>query len=333
MATTRPEPRWRTVPATGDYGSPGPRPRGDLDLAAHLRTAEVDGVRLHHLDLDLDLASDGRSGTDPVFLLVHGLGGRWEHWSENVPELAEHGRVVAIDLPGFGRSGKPRSGYSVDGFADVVAGLVRQLGLPPVVVVGHSLGGLVAVRVAHRHPDLVDRVVLAGGTVQAFADVLGLRHPARQLRRRPLTVAATLFEVLTAGLPVPAPVRRLIVRLPLLRRLLLWPYLLRPADLPARSVALLVDGVGTPGVLPTVCAIARLPVGRWLADVPCPLLAVGADRDHVAPPSQLAALAEARPSAEAVMFEGAGHMLMLERAAAFNAEVVAFAAGAPRTTS
>lgn len=310
---------WRTIPAAGDYGRPGRRPRGDVDLSRHERDAAVAGSRLHYLDYG-DAGPDGR-----VFVLVHGLGGRWQHWLENVPELAEHGRVIAVDLPGFGGSRPLPAGYSIDAFADAIAELVEQLDLPPIVVVGHSLGGPVAMRLAHHHPELVEAVVLAAGTIQAFAAVLGMQQPGRVLRSRPRTVVATYVEVLTAGLPVPALVRNQTMRLPLLRRLVLWPYLHRPEALPAESVSLLVDGVGARGVLPTARAVGRLRGEQWLAQVGCPVLAIGGDHDAVAPLTELARFAEAVPGARVVVLEGTGHMVMLERADAFTAEVVRFA--------
>lgn len=308
---------WRTVPLDGDYGLPGPRPRGEVDWAQHLHTTQVAGSNLNYLDY-------GDSGPDgPAFVLVHGLGGRWQHWQENIPELAEHGRAIAVDLPGFGRSSPLPGGYSFDGFADAITELVEQLELSRVVLVGHSLGGPTVVHVARRHPELVEAIVLAAGTVQDFA--AALRSPGRSMLRRPATTLATYFEVLTAGLPTPTFVRNQIVKRPLLRRLLLWPYLHHPEALPSASVALLVDGVGAPGVLPTARAASRLRPEHWLRQVGCPVLAIGADHDAVAPLTALAEYAEAVPGARAVVLEGTGHMVMLERAGAFTAEVVAFA--------
>jgi pimeloyl-ACP methyl ester carboxylesterase len=259
-----------------------------------------------------------------VFVLAHGLGGRWQHWRENIPELAEHGRVIAVDLPGFGRSEPPQGGYSFDAFADAIADLVRQLDLPGVVFVGHSLGGPLAVRFAHRHPELVDAIILAAGTVQSFAAVLGMQ-PRYNVLRRPSTIVATYFEVLTAGLPAPAFVRSQLIRRPRLRRLFLWPYLHRPDALAPESVALLVDGVGARGVLPTARAAGNLRPGQWLTQVGCPMLAIGADHDPIAPLTELAEFAESVPTARIVVLEGTGHMVMLERASAFTAEVVNFA--------
>ena len=311
--------RWTTVPLNGDYGLPGRRPRGEVDWTRHVHTADIAGSSLHYLDY---------GDPDPerlVFVLAHGLGGRWQHWRENIPELAEHGRVIAIDLPGFGRSGPLPGGYSIDAFADAIAELLKQLNLPKVVFVGHSIGGLLAVRFANRHPDLVDAIVLAAGTVQAFVAVLGMQHVGHNLLRRPATVVATYFEVLTAGLPIPAFLRNQLIERPRLRRLFLWPYLHRPGALPPTSVALLVDGVGARGVLPTARAVGKLRPGQWLTQVSCPLLAIGADHDAIAPLTQLAELAQSVPGARTVVLEGTGHMVMLERASAFTAEVVDFA--------
>jgi pimeloyl-ACP methyl ester carboxylesterase len=310
---------WRTVPLVGDYGLPGRRPRGEVDWSRHVHTADIAGSSLHYLDY-------GDPGPDRlVFVLAHGLGGRWQHWTENIPELAEHGRVIAIDLPGFGRSGPLPGGYSIDAFADAIAELVTQLNLPKVVFVGHSLGGPLAVRFAHRHPELVDAIILAAGTVQGFAAALGMQHPGDNFLRRPVTTVATYVEVLTAGLPTPAFLRNQLINRRRLRRLVLWPYLHRPEALPTNSVALLVDGVGARGVLPTARAAGRLRPGQWLTQASCPMLAIGADHDPIAPLTALAEFAESVPSARTVVLEGTGHMVMLERASAFTAEVVNFA--------
>ena len=107
-----------------------------------------------------------------------------------------------------------------------------------------------------------------------------------------------------------------------LRRLLLWPYLHRPTVMSERSVASLVEGVGTHGVLRVARAVARMRVDRWLHEVEVPLLAIGGEHDLVAPLDQLAALARAVPAAETVVLGGVGHMVMLERPDAFTDEVL-----------
>jgi pimeloyl-ACP methyl ester carboxylesterase len=61
--------------------------------------------------------------------LIHGMGGHWQHWLETIPFLAQRGRVLAVDLPGFGRSEPLANGVSLDGLADTTAALCRAVGL------------------------------------------------------------------------------------------------------------------------------------------------------------------------------------------------------------
>lgn len=99
-----------------------------------------------------------RPGAPIVLLHCFGCSLRW--WDAMVPLLAENHRVVRIDLLGHGGSAKPKSGYEITNQADLVAGALDRLGVQGAVVVGHSLGGTVAVAVAERASELVDRVVI-----------------------------------------------------------------------------------------------------------------------------------------------------------------------------
>jgi pimeloyl-ACP methyl ester carboxylesterase len=308
-------PYLRTVAYADDYAKPASPGWRDTDWAAHERDFSLRGRRLHYLD---------HGAGEETFVLVHGMGGRWQHWLENIPDLARRGRVVALDLPGFGRSAPPRSGYSLDGFADATVALCRELELRRVVFLGHSLGGPVAIRFAVRHPELVRAIVVVAGAVDLFGDVLSVRRMPKAVRASPLTVPSTLFEVLTAGLPAPEPLRRRIAATPRLRRLVLWPYLRDPARVPSDTAALLVDGAGARGVLPTARAAAGEDTFAGMEKVRCPVLVVNADRDPVSPVSRLGGFARATAPLETVVLEHAGHMPMLERPDAFNVEVGRF---------
>ena len=310
---------WRIVPLAGDYGRPAGGTWREADWAGYEHDLAVAGSRLHYLDY-----TAGHHHGGDVFILAHGLGGRWQHWSQNIPALGERGRVIAVDLPGFGRSWPLPGRYSIEAFADAIAELCRELHLPPVVFLGHSLGGPPAVRFATRHPALTKAIVLVAGTVDVFAEALGGRHLGRILRHHPRTVASTYFEVLTAALPAPGVLRRQVSRRPALRRLLLWPYLHRPAVMPAGSVAVLLDGAGARGVLPTARAVGRLRPGEGLGQLRCPVMAIGADHDANSPLPDLAAFAGVVPAAQTVVLEGTGHMVMLERPDAFNTEITRF---------
>ena len=102
-------------------------------------------------------------GEGPPIVLVHGLGGTLHMWWGVMECLAVNHHVVAMDLRGFGRSEPGPGGFSIQQWAQDVNGLIAALELPPVTLVGHSLGALVAQQAALDKPEAVDQLVLLGG--------------------------------------------------------------------------------------------------------------------------------------------------------------------------
>ncbi|MFL5885097.1 MAG: alpha/beta fold hydrolase [Thermoleophilaceae bacterium] len=96
----------------------------------------------------------------PVVLLIHGITGSAKQWDEIVPLLAERYTVVAPDLLGHGESAKPRGDYSLGAYAAGVRDLLIALGHRRATVVGHSLGGGVAMQFAYEYPPFAERLVL-----------------------------------------------------------------------------------------------------------------------------------------------------------------------------
>jgi pimeloyl-ACP methyl ester carboxylesterase len=121
-----------------------------------------------------------RAGQGPVLLLVHGIGDSSETWRELVPLLAETHTVIAPDLLGHGRSDKPRADYSVAAFANGLRDLLEVLDVERATVVGHSLGGGVAMQFAYQYPEHCERLVLVS-TGGVGRDV----HPALRLVSMP----------------------------------------------------------------------------------------------------------------------------------------------------
>jgi pimeloyl-ACP methyl ester carboxylesterase len=113
-------------------------------------------------DLSLHCYIAGPEGA-PALLLVHGLGDEADTWRRVLPALAERYRVVAPDLPGFGRSSAPRRAGSAAFYARTLAGLMGALGLARVTAVGHSGGAMIAQRLALGAPQLVERLALVSG--------------------------------------------------------------------------------------------------------------------------------------------------------------------------
>ncbi len=114
---------------------------------------DLDGVRTHY---------ESR-GEGPPVVLVHGLGGSLHAWYGVMENLALHHHVIALDLPGHGRSEAGSGGFSVERWATHVEALLSALEIPPVTLVGHSLGSLGAQQLALRNAELVDALVLLGG--------------------------------------------------------------------------------------------------------------------------------------------------------------------------
>jgi pimeloyl-ACP methyl ester carboxylesterase len=146
-------------------------------LGLEERRAEIAGVDLRYFT----------GGEGVPLLLVHGLGGSAANWVELVASAAGRYRVIVPDLPGHGGSARAQAGSGMTDFADVVAGLLEHEDTGAVLVAGHSFGGLVALRLAQRRPELVRGLLLAApagiatGTrvVQWAVLVVGLLRPGR----------------------------------------------------------------------------------------------------------------------------------------------------------
>ena len=110
----------------------------------------------------------------PVVLLVHGITSSSATWEPVIPDLARHAHVIAPDLVGHGASDKPRADYSLGGFATGLRDLLERLGHDRVTVVGHSLGGGVAMQFAYQYYAQCERVALvaSGGLGREISWVL-----------------------------------------------------------------------------------------------------------------------------------------------------------------
>ena len=116
------------------------------------------------------------AGSGPALLMLHGIGDSSETWRELLPTLARTHTVIAPDLLGHGRSDKPRADYSVAGYANAMRDLLSVLGIDRATVIGHSLGGGVAMQFAYQYPERCERLVLVatGGICREVNPLLRL---------------------------------------------------------------------------------------------------------------------------------------------------------------
>ena len=154
-------------------------------------------------------------GSGPVVLLVHGLGATMGVWDDVVDVLAGRCTVITLDLPGHGGSGPPAGDYSLGAYACVLRDLLDALGHERATIVGHSLGGGVAMQFCYQFPERVDRVVLvaSGGLGREISPWLraatlpGAALALRVAASRPVHWCGDRLRRLTAPRADPAPAR------------------------------------------------------------------------------------------------------------------------------
>lgn len=123
---------------------------------------EVKKARLAD-DLMIAYVDQGDPSLPPsrTIILIHGLGSYLKAWNKNIPELSKNYRVIAIDLPGYGKSGKTPHPGSMSWYAQSVVKLMNHLGLEKAWIGGHSMGGQIAMVMALIHPEKVEGLILA----------------------------------------------------------------------------------------------------------------------------------------------------------------------------
>ncbi|MBF5043233.1 MULTISPECIES: alpha/beta fold hydrolase [Myxococcaceae] len=262
-------------------------------------------------------------GRGTPLVLLHGLGGSHLNWLPSAPLLAAHGRVLALDLVGFGRTPPAGRSVGVEGQRQMLHRYLTEVVREPAVLVGNSFGGLIALAQAAEAPRTVAGLVLVS-PAQRPAPQTRL-HPTQLLRLALHTLpglgefllwwdgrrggARKLFlDVLTLGC---ADVRRV------------------PAEVVEQNVALIAE------------RMARMPVGHaasylqatrslllallrrrrfeaWVRGVQAPTLLVHGREDRLVPLAFSEALAAQRPDWEFAPLEDVGHVPQMEQAEAFT---------------
>src|SRR5215469_16596716 len=128
----------------------------DVEFASHY--LDIEGIRTHYLE----------AGSGPTLVLIHGGGAgadTWGNWRGCIPVYAQHFRVVAVDMVGFGKTDKPdpaHFGYTQQDRNTHMIGFIEKLNVGTVNIIGNSMGGATTLGVAMRRPDLVRKMVLMG---------------------------------------------------------------------------------------------------------------------------------------------------------------------------
>jgi len=277
----------------------------------------ADGLRAERIVLHGNHVSFLRAGEGPPLLLLHGIAGSYETWAPLIPALSEDFTVIAPDMLGHGNSAKPRGDYSLGAYAAGVRDLMLALGFDSATVVGHSLGGGVAMQFAYQFPMHTDRLGLVssgglGDDVNFFLRAATL--PGAELVLPLITKAwvtgtgRTIAGWLGAvGLNPGSDVTEI-----------------------ARGYASLADPEARAAFLSTARSVIDHRGQRvsardrlYLADA-IPTTIVWGERDRIIPVSHAHAAAEEMPGSELTVFDDAGHFPHLDRPLPFTRGLTRF---------
>jgi len=248
--------------------------------------ATVDGVRLRYID----------RGQGPTVVLIHGFSSSLDIWTDVAEKLAAHHRVIALDLKGFGYSGRPEGDYSPPAQADLVWKLLDQRGVDDIAVVGHSWGASVALAMVLERPRKVRRVALYSAYV--YEDQV----PSFLRWARVGGIGEVLFSLYYR--------QRLADRVALAYH--------DTSYVTADRIARVEHEFGRPGATAAALAAARgqryEDVERRYPTIDQPVLLLWGENDRVTPIAFAQRLVRELPDAHLMEIAGCGHIPMIEAA-------------------
>jgi pimeloyl-ACP methyl ester carboxylesterase len=244
-------------------------------------------------------------GSGPPIVLIHGMGASLEYWRYTTGALVDRYRVLSIDLPGCGFSERGPVIPTLEEAADLIVGLLDVLAIDRASFVGNSMGGLVVLETALRHPARVDRLILSnsaglGREISLFWRLAALPRIGNALiefNRRSALGGGPNFFFDPRGEPENV------------KRCRAWA--VRP-DLTATIVAAARQGLDLGGQRPTISRVHRL------TELQAPTLIVWGARDWVIPWHHGKRAQSLIPNCQFVLLEDCGHCPQLERPVEFN---------------
>lgn len=247
------------------------------------------------------------AGSGHPLLLIHGLPFHKGMWKPQMAALSRKSRVIALDLPGFGESGVPRGDASMPRYADLLAGFCKALGLGPVVLAGHSMGGYIALEFAARHAPLLRGLVMVAS--RAIADTAEVASNRRVMAERLKTESADFVAEAMLPKMLAADNRDLDLR---------------------RQVRELMEPLRPEGIAHAQLAIAtRRDFSAKLREIGTPALVVAGEKDMVAPFEEAGIMAANFRQGRLEVVGSAGHMVSWEQPKAVNAAIEKWMTGLP----
>ncbi len=243
-------------------------------------------------------------GGDRVLVLLHGVSGRAEVWRPLLPALAASGRrVLAWEMPGYADPSEPPC-TDFDGWRAALAEALDEAGVARCALLGHSLGGMIALDFAAALPQRVEALLLACTTPSFGASSGAAQQAFLRHRLGPLEEGGTMAALAEALIPSMAAEAAPHEMLAVHRRLM--------AAIPADSYRAAIR------------ALVHFDRRAALPGIECPALCIAGEQDRIATPAVMQAMARRLPRAEFEPLPAAGHLAPFERPTAFLARLLTF---------
>jgi pimeloyl-ACP methyl ester carboxylesterase len=289
--------------ATGPdpYGNPDPEWLR-MDWREHLHDVDVGGSRVHYAELGPPEAEQ-----HPLALVfVHGLGGCWQNWLENLPHFARRHRVIALDLPGFGSSPVPPWDISIPGYGRLLLEFCDAVGVRDCAVIGNSMGGFIAAEATIEQPERFEQLVLVSAAGVSSA----------RLRREPTEVVA---RMLSAAAPLMFRTQTRFFRRPRARAAGFAGVFHEPRALrPELIWEFLAGSIRAESFVEALTSLAGYDFLHRLEVVQVPTLIVWGRQDRVVPPADALEYQRLLRGSRLEVFDRCGHVPMAERPVRFN---------------
>ena len=273
-------------------------------LSIPSKNIDLFGVNVHYVE----------AGKGPPLLFLHGLGGSWKDWSATLPAFAAVYRVMAVDFPGFGDSDQPEVRYSVEWLTEVVEKFIQERKLEGVNLVGHSMGGLVALNLAARPNSRVKKLIIV--------DAVGIGDKAEFISyamTKKILGPETRWESFEGFLR--DEFRGMVESFVKGQK----PKTARDffESVPKNPITGNRFLPMTPSVQMTA-SIIDFDVRPKLASIRQPTLILWGAKDHVAPPQDASLLKKEIRQSQLLLFPDSGHSPMIEHPSLFNQELRKF---------
>ncbi|MDZ7808085.1 MAG: alpha/beta fold hydrolase [Gracilimonas sp.] len=275
-------------------------------------------IQFAELPNETKVAYIDQGEAEQTLILIHGLGSYLPGWSMNIDALADHFRVVALDLPGYGKSSKNADNHTIPFFAESISQLMDHLEIAKATLVGHSMGGQVALYMAAHSPGRVQRLVLSAPA--GFEQFSEAHYEMFQATVSAEGIASTTDSMIEQNMKV------------------------NFYQFPESAVFMVEDRKAikndpnfedyAQAQSQSVFAMLNEPVWDLLPEIEQPTLVIYGNQDALIPNRYLnpqlttKAVAEAgverMPNAELNMIDQAGHFVHFEQAEIFNQAVIKF---------